>query len=90
MADHNQSPFNSETNATNWMLWRETTPEKTLSSGLLKVAEYISKDNTQDTLWQFEEIVSHQGPLDAGHKDYNGSTYNVQICWSTGDINTEP
>ena len=28
-------------------------------------------------LWQFKEIVSHQGPLSTEHKDYNGSTY----CW---------
>ena len=41
-------------------------------------------------MWQFEEIVSHQGPLSTEHKDYNGSTYNVQIRWSTGEITTEP
>ena len=48
-----------------------------------EVADYISRDNSQHTLWQFEEIVSHQGPLSTEHKDYNGSTYNVQIRWST-------
>ena len=49
-----------------------------------EVADYISRDNLQHTLWQFEEIVSHQGPLSTEQKDYNGSTYNVQIRWSTG------
>ena len=28
-----------------------------------KIAEYISQDNSQHTLWQFKEIVSYQGPL---------------------------
>ena len=41
-------------------------------------------------LWEFEEIVSHQGPLAMDHNDYNGSTYNVLIQWSTGEITTEP
>ena len=41
-------------------------------------------------MWQFEEIVLHQGPLSTEHKDYNGNTYNVQIQWSTGKITTEP
>ena len=44
-----------------------------------EVADYISSNNSQHTLWQFEEIVLHQGPLSTEHKDYNGSTYNVQI-----------
>ena len=55
-----------------------------------EVVDYISRDNQQDTLWQFEEILSHQGPLSTEHPDYNGSTYNVQIKWSTGEVTTEP
>ena len=46
---------------------------------MFKVANYISQDNLQHTLWQFEEIVLHQGPLPTDLKDYYGSTYNVQI-----------
>ena len=55
-----------------------------------EVAEYISHNNSQHTLWQFEEIVLHQGPLSTDHKDYNGSTYNMQIKRSTSEITTEP
>ena len=55
-----------------------------------EVADYITRDNSQTTFWEFEEIVSNQGPLTMDHKDYNGSTYNVQIQWSTGEIITEP
>ena len=55
-----------------------------------KMADYITKDNSQTMLWEFEEIVSHQGPFTMDHRDYNGSTYNVQIQWSTGETTIEP
>ena len=54
------------------------------------MVDYITKDNSQTMLWEFEEIVSHHGPLTMDHKDYNGSTYNVQIQWSTGETTIEP
>ena len=41
-----------------------------------KVVEYISHNNSQHTLWQFKEIILHQGPLTT---DHNRSTYNMQI-----------
>jgi hypothetical protein len=55
-----------------------------------EVVKYISRDDSQDTYWEFEEIVAYQGPLSTEHKDYNGSAWNIQIRWSNKSITTEP
>ena len=55
-----------------------------------QLLEYISKDEETDIMWKFRRIVSHQGPLQQNHPDYNGSLYNVMVEWENGEITTEP
>ena len=55
-----------------------------------QILEYLEKDADDPTIWKFKRIVSHQGPLDKNHKDYNGSSYNVRIEWENGEVTDEP
>ena len=43
----------------------------------------------QELYW-FRAIIGHQGPLLASDPDWNGSKYNVQVEWETGEITFEP
>ena len=55
-----------------------------------KMLEYISKDEETDTVWKFQRIVSHHGPLQPNHPEYKGSQYNIMIEWENGEITNEP
>jgi hypothetical protein len=55
-----------------------------------KLLEYLSKDEENDIVWKFRQIVSHQGPLRPEHPDYKGSMYNIMVEWETGEITSEP
>ena len=46
--------------------------------------------NPDQTLWKFQEIVSHEGPLRSTHPKYMGSSYNVQLLWTDGSMTYEP
>ena len=41
-------------------------------------------------LYRFRAIIGHQDPLLASDPDWNGSRYNVQVEWETGEITFEP
>ena len=41
-------------------------------------------------LFQFRAIIGCQGPLKATDPDWNGSKYNVQVEWETGEVISEP
>lgn len=47
-------------------------------------------ENTEDRLWKFQSIVSHQGPLPTNHPEYNGSPWNLTVAWENGEQTTEP
>ena len=55
-----------------------------------QIMEYINRDAKNPTVWKYKGIVSHQGPLKPGDKDYKGSTYNIMIEWDGGEITNEP
>ena len=69
-----------------------------------KVEELISYnqllehlENAQDNdmgmdqeFFKFRSIIGHQGPLAVSDSDWNGSKYNVQVEWGTGEITYEP
>jgi len=44
-----------------------------------QIMEYLNKDAKNPTVWKYKGIISHQGPLKPGDKDYKGSTYNIMI-----------
>jgi len=54
-----------------------------------KVLERLEQDN-DGVLWKYKRIVSHQGPLKKGDKDYEGSRYNVMVEWETGEVSPIP
>ena len=41
-------------------------------------------------LFRFRSIIQHQGHLAASDSDWEGSKYNVQVEWETGEITYEP
>jgi hypothetical protein len=43
-----------------------------------------------NTVWSFQHITGHQGPLTPKNKDWNGSSYNEMIEQENGEITTEP
>ncbi len=47
-------------------------------------------DQESDNLWKFKEILSHEGPLSQGHKNYKGSKYNLMIKWENNEVTSEP
>ena len=55
-----------------------------------QLLEFLEKDESNDIVWKFHKITSHQGPLSKGHPDYKGSMYNVMIEWENGEITSEP
>ena len=56
-----------------------------------EILNHIERDNNDDdgTYWKYRRIVSHQH-TPRGNKDRNGSEYNVEVEWETGDVTTEP
>ncbi|KAG7345437.1 hypothetical protein IV203_032968 [Nitzschia inconspicua] len=42
-----------------------------------QVLDYLNRDMENPVLWKYKKIVSHQGPLKQGDKDYKGSAWNV-------------
>ena len=56
-----------------------------------EILNHIERDNTDDdgTFWKYRRIISHQH-TPRGHKDRDGSEYNVEVEWETGDVTTEP
>jgi len=55
-----------------------------------QIMEYLNQDAKNPTVWKYKGIISHQGPLKSGDKDYKGSTYNIMIKWECGEITNEP
>jgi len=55
-----------------------------------QILEHLNRDNENPVVWKYKRIVSHQGPLRPGDKDYNGSIYNVMLEWEGGEITSEP
>ena len=55
-----------------------------------QLLEYLSRDRDTPVLWRMKQISSHQGPLNPGDPDYNGSSYNVMVEWENGEVTSEP
>ena len=55
-----------------------------------EILHHLENDESQNILWKYKRITSHQGPLNPKHPDYNGSSYNVMIEWENGEISAEP
>ncbi|KAG7351166.1 hypothetical protein IV203_010526 [Nitzschia inconspicua] len=55
-----------------------------------QILDYLNRDMENPVLWKYKKIVSHQGPLKQGDKDYKGSAWNVLLEWETGEVTAEP
>ena len=55
-----------------------------------QVLDHLNRDLDNPIVWKYKRIVSHQGPLRPGDKDYNGSAYNIMLEWEGGEITSEP
>jgi hypothetical protein len=55
------------------------------------IIERIEQDDDEDTtVWKYQRITAHEGPLPRTHPKYNGSKFNVMVEWENGEITTEP
>lgn len=58
---------------------------------VMSYSEILSHiEYSDDRVWQFKEIIGHEGPLPASHKNYRGSAWNLTIQWDTGEKTQEP
>ena len=57
-----------------------------------EMLDYIEKDQeeTDQRLWKFQLITTHEGLLTPDHPNYNKSKWNVMVEWENGEITTEP
>ena len=46
--------------------------------------------DTSENVWNFKDIIGHEGPLSPGDPSYKGSSYNVMIAWEDGSRTFEP
>src|SRR5688500_13753554 len=50
-----------------------------------QVMDYLAKDDDDDIVWKFNDIIGHQGPLSKSHAGYKRSLYNLTILWENGE-----
>ena len=59
-----------------------------------QLMDYIQKgtdaEEVEDSLFNFRDIVAHQGPLESTDPDHKGSKYNVMVEWESGEVTYEP
>ena len=59
-----------------------------------QLMDYIQKgtdaEEDPDSLFNFRDIVAHQGPLESTDPNHKGSKYNVMVEWESGEITYEP
>ena len=59
-----------------------------------QLMDYIQKgteaEEDPDSLFEFRDIVAHQGPLESTDPDHKGSKYNVMVEWESGQVTYEP
>ena len=48
------------------------------------------QEDIENKFFTFQRILAHSGPFRKEDKEYKGSTYNVQVLWSNGEITWEP
>ena len=52
--------------------------------------EQMSDETNADLMWNFKDIVAHEGPLKPSDPSYKGSHYNVLVVWEDGSRTYEP
>ena len=57
---------------------------------ICQLCEEQDQQDVDNQFFTFQEILDHAGPYKKGDHDYKGSTYNVQVLWSNGEITWEP
>jgi hypothetical protein len=55
-----------------------------------QLLDYLAKDDSNDVIWKFKRITSHQGPLSPKHPNYKGSTCSIMVEWENGETTMEP
>ena len=54
------------------------------------IMNMMEDGETMEQYHKFCAILDRQGPLTQSDPKYNGSTWNVQVQWETGDVTWEP
>ena len=86
--DHRYAHLNSKEHAKFRVSVNNDTYEDVMTYG--EILNHLNKDEEQEVLWRYKNIIGHQGPLSPTDESYNGSTYNVQMEWENGEVTFEP
>ena len=54
------------------------------------LCEQQDEEDIENKFFTFQKILAHSGPFKKEDREYKGSTYNVQVLWSNGEITWEP
>ena len=57
---------------------------------ILDFLEETMSDDPAEQVWNFKDIVAHEGPLKPTDESYKGSQYNVLVVWEDGSRTYEP
>src|SRR4051812_44547048 len=49
----------------------------------------MSKEDDDEIIWKFKDIIGHKEPLKKGQQDYKRSLYNVTVLWENGETSDE-
>jgi hypothetical protein len=69
----------------------EATIEETASTTESAVESVpASASHSSSSVYEFDKILAHEGPLSWKSQNYHGSAYNVKVLWSDKTITWEP
>ena len=54
------------------------------------IVDYIEKDQTWDSIWNWNRIKAHKGPFKPSDPEYKGSKWNLLMEWENGEETWEP
>ena len=55
------------------------------------IVQHIEASSSDgEVMWQFKQIIGHEGPITNNYPSWKGSTWNVRVEWENGEISDEP
>ena len=56
-----------------------------------EIVDFMTRETNKinGEYWKFHKIIGHE-KVSQGHKNYNGSSYNLRIAWENGEISEVP
>ena len=81
---HEHEPTNSEATTSDETVTKPPNEEQPSDN------DDVTLSNPTKDAYNFEKILTHEGPLARSHKRYKGGKYNLKIQWTNGERTWEP